>query len=158
MEDVSMGMWVEQFNSSMATVQYSHNWKFCQYGCLVDYFTAHYQSPRQMICLWNKLVRGRAHCCNFRWPRSVAVCSLKLCQPTLDGALLSTIVFLVFNFICEFHKWILLYIKSMIILPNWSWSWKTEWNWSWVNIGGVIKFWWILHSILWQVEQTAPHV
>ncbi|KAM6551991.1 hypothetical protein CsatB_001799 [Cannabis sativa] len=66
MEDVSMGMWVEQFNSTIAAVQYSHNWKFCQYGCLVDYYTAHYQSPRQMICLWDKLARGRAHCCNFR--------------------------------------------------------------------------------------------
>ncbi|KAF8408826.1 hypothetical protein HHK36_004895 [Tetracentron sinense] len=65
MEDVSMGMWVEQFNSS-TTVQYSHNWKFCQYGCMEDYYTAHYQSPRQMICLWGKLARGRAHCCNFR--------------------------------------------------------------------------------------------
>ncbi|XP_057947967.1 hydroxyproline O-galactosyltransferase GALT2 [Malania oleifera] len=65
MEDVSMGMWVEQFNSS-TTVQYSHNWKFCQYGCMEDYYTAHYQSPRQMICLWDKLARGRAHCCNFR--------------------------------------------------------------------------------------------
>lgn len=67
MEDVSMGMWVEQFNSSMAAVQYSHNWKFCQYGCMENYFTAHYQSPRQMICLWDKLARGRTHCCNFRW-------------------------------------------------------------------------------------------
>ncbi|GLT64202.1 hypothetical protein SLA2020_367100 [Shorea laevis] len=66
MEDVSMGMWVEQFNSSMAAVQYSHNWKFCQYGCMENYFTAHYQSPRQMICLWDKLARGRTHCCNFR--------------------------------------------------------------------------------------------
>nr|XP_023908716.1 flotillin-like protein 3 [Quercus suber]POF15407.1 flotillin-like protein 3 [Quercus suber] len=28
MEDVSMGMWVEQFNSSMRAVRYSHNWKF----------------------------------------------------------------------------------------------------------------------------------
>ncbi|XP_059665809.1 hydroxyproline O-galactosyltransferase GALT2 [Cornus florida] len=65
MEDVSMGMWVEQFNSS-TPVQYSHNWKFCQYGCMEDYYTAHYQSPRQMICLWDNLVRGRAHCCNFR--------------------------------------------------------------------------------------------
>ncbi|XP_021294685.1 hydroxyproline O-galactosyltransferase GALT2 [Herrania umbratica] len=65
MEDVSMGMWVEQFNSS-TTVQYSHSWKFCQYGCMVDYYTAHYQSPRQMICLWDKLSRGLAHCCNFR--------------------------------------------------------------------------------------------
>lgn len=65
MEDVSMGMWVEQFNSSTA-VQYSHNWKFCQYGCMEDYYTAHYQSPRQMLCLWDKLARGRSHCCNFR--------------------------------------------------------------------------------------------
>lgn len=65
MEDVSMGMWVEQFNQS-TTVQYSHSWKFCQYGCMVDYYTAHYQSPRQMICLWDKLSRGQARCCNFR--------------------------------------------------------------------------------------------
>ena len=57
-----MGMWVEQFNSS-TPVQYSHNWKFCQYGCLENYYTAHYQSPRQMICLWDKLARGRAQCC-----------------------------------------------------------------------------------------------
>ncbi|XP_020268940.1 hydroxyproline O-galactosyltransferase GALT2-like isoform X2 [Asparagus officinalis] len=65
MEDVSMGMWVEQFNTTTA-VQYSHNWKFCQYGCMENYYTAHYQSPRQMICLWDKLARGRANCCNFR--------------------------------------------------------------------------------------------
>lgn len=65
MEDVSMGMWVEEFNST-STVQYSHNWKFCQYGCTENYYTAHYQSPRQMICLWDKLARGRPQCCNFR--------------------------------------------------------------------------------------------
>ncbi|CAN4082009.1 unnamed protein product [Withania somnifera] len=64
MEDVSMGMWVENYNSS-TPVQYSHNWKFCQYGCIEDYFTAHYQSPRQMFCLWNNLLKGKAHCCNF---------------------------------------------------------------------------------------------
>ncbi|KAL9670191.1 hypothetical protein QQ045_007742 [Rhodiola kirilowii] len=65
MEDVSMGLWVEQFNNTRP-VQYSHSWKFCQYGCMEDYYTAHYQSPRQMICLWDKLARGRAQCCNFR--------------------------------------------------------------------------------------------
>lgn len=64
MEDVSMGMWVEQFNT-MKHVHYSHNWKFCQYGCMDDYYTAHYQSPRQMICLWDILLKGRAHCCNI---------------------------------------------------------------------------------------------
>ncbi|KAG0500757.1 hypothetical protein HPP92_000829 [Vanilla planifolia] len=65
MEDVSMGMWVEEFNAS-TPVRYSHNWKFCQYGCMDNYYTSHYQSPRQMICLWDKLIRGRAQCCNFR--------------------------------------------------------------------------------------------
>lgn len=65
MEDVSMGMWVEQFNAT-TPVQYSHSWKFCQYGCIENYYTAHYQSPRQMMCLWEKLSRGQAQCCNFR--------------------------------------------------------------------------------------------
>ncbi|PIN03088.1 Galactosyltransferase [Handroanthus impetiginosus] len=63
MEDVSMGMWVEQFNSTKI-VQYTHNWKYCQYGCMEGYHTAHYQSPRQMICLWDNLMKGRPHCCN----------------------------------------------------------------------------------------------
>ncbi|CAN1145697.1 Hydroxyproline O-galactosyltransferase GALT2 [Linum perenne] len=65
MEDVSMGMWVKNFNST-TLVQYSHSRKFCQYGCMEDYYTAHYQSPRQMICMWDKLSRGQPHCCNFR--------------------------------------------------------------------------------------------
>ncbi|RDX60965.1 Hydroxyproline O-galactosyltransferase GALT6, partial [Mucuna pruriens] len=66
MEDVSMGMWVEQFNSSKP-VHYSHSLKFCQFGCIEDYYTAHYQSPRQMMCLWDKLQRqGRPECCNMR--------------------------------------------------------------------------------------------
>uniref|UniRef100_A0A0D9Y1E4 Galectin domain-containing protein n=1 Tax=Leersia perrieri TaxID=77586 RepID=A0A0D9Y1E4_9ORYZ len=65
MEDVSMGMWVEDFNTTIP-VQYIHSWRFCQFGCVHNYFTAHYQSPWQMLCLWNKLSSGRAHCCNYR--------------------------------------------------------------------------------------------
>ncbi|KAJ8645083.1 hypothetical protein MRB53_006831 [Persea americana] len=65
MEDVSMGMWVGQFNSSRP-VEYLHNLKFCQFGCIEDYYTAHYQSPRQMICMWNKLQMGKPECCNMR--------------------------------------------------------------------------------------------
>ncbi|XP_075656813.1 hydroxyproline O-galactosyltransferase GALT5-like [Castanea sativa] len=66
MEDVSMGMWVEQFNSSRP-VQYVHSLKFCQFGCIEDYYTAHYQSPRQMICMWDKLQsQGKPQCCNMR--------------------------------------------------------------------------------------------
>ncbi|XP_024991915.1 hydroxyproline O-galactosyltransferase GALT6-like isoform X2 [Cynara cardunculus var. scolymus] len=68
MEDVSMGMWVEKFNkSSSIEVKYVHSFKFCQFGCVEDYVTAHYQSPRQMICLWNKLQQtGKPQCCDMR--------------------------------------------------------------------------------------------
>ncbi|XP_051146070.1 hydroxyproline O-galactosyltransferase GALT6 [Andrographis paniculata] len=66
MEDVSMGMWVEQYNSSRP-VQYVHSLKFCQFGCIEGYYTAHYQSPRQMTCLWEKLqLHGKPQCCNMR--------------------------------------------------------------------------------------------
>ncbi|PIN15231.1 Galactosyltransferase [Handroanthus impetiginosus] len=66
MEDVSMGMWVEKFNSSKP-VEYMHSLKFCQFGCIEGYYTAHYQSPRQMMCLWDKLqLHGKPHCCNMR--------------------------------------------------------------------------------------------
>ncbi|RAL44686.1 hypothetical protein DM860_003445 [Cuscuta australis] len=65
MEDVSMGMWVEKYNNTRP-VEYIHDWKFCQYGCMENYITAHYQSPQQMFCLWDNLLNfGQAHCCNF---------------------------------------------------------------------------------------------
>ncbi|XP_010551484.1 PREDICTED: hydroxyproline O-galactosyltransferase GALT4-like [Tarenaya hassleriana] len=66
MEDVSMGMWVEKFNESRP-VEMVHSLKFCQFGCVQDYYTAHYQSPRQMLCMWDKLLRlGKPQCCNMR--------------------------------------------------------------------------------------------
>ncbi|XP_057777057.1 hydroxyproline O-galactosyltransferase GALT6-like [Salvia miltiorrhiza] len=66
MEDVSMGMWVEHFNSSKP-VEYVHSLKFCQFGCVEGYYTSHYQSPRQMTCLWEKLqLHGIPRCCNIR--------------------------------------------------------------------------------------------
>ncbi|CAN6317181.1 unnamed protein product [Urochloa humidicola] len=66
MEDVSMGMWVGRFNSSGNAVAYVHCPRFCQSGCVDDYLTAHYQSPAQMVCLWEKLRQGRPQCCNAR--------------------------------------------------------------------------------------------
>ncbi|KAK4747300.1 hypothetical protein SAY87_026337 [Trapa incisa] len=66
MEDVSVGMWVEKFNSSKP-VEYIHSYRYCQFGCIKDYVTAHYQSPRQMICMWEKLqITGRPICCSMR--------------------------------------------------------------------------------------------
>ncbi|CAL4944949.1 unnamed protein product [Urochloa decumbens] len=64
MEDVNMGMWVEKFNTTHRPVEYLHDVRFYQPGCFDGYFTAHYQSPRHMICLWRKLQAGSAQCCN----------------------------------------------------------------------------------------------
>lgn len=73
MEDVSVGMWVGQFNvlggagkAAGGGVEYVHGARFCQAGCADDYLTAHYQSPGQMLCLWEKLRQGRPQCCNAR--------------------------------------------------------------------------------------------
>ncbi|GMH15340.1 hypothetical protein Nepgr_017181 [Nepenthes gracilis] len=66
MEDVSMGLWVQQFRKTRR-VEYLHDSRFCQFGCVDGYFTAHYQSPKQMICLWDKLRNeGKPRCCNLR--------------------------------------------------------------------------------------------
>ncbi|WVZ62280.1 hypothetical protein U9M48_012044 [Paspalum notatum var. saurae] len=65
MEDVSLGLWVEQFNRTRP-VEYIHSAKFCPYGCVDGYYTAHYQSPRLMLCMWQKLLEGRPECCNMK--------------------------------------------------------------------------------------------
>ncbi|TVU44517.1 hypothetical protein EJB05_03961, partial [Eragrostis curvula] len=66
MEDVSMGMWVKKFSITRHSVEYLHDVRFYQPGCFDGYFTAHYQSPQHMICLWRKLQSGSAQCCNVR--------------------------------------------------------------------------------------------
>ncbi|OEL23583.1 Hydroxyproline O-galactosyltransferase GALT6 [Dichanthelium oligosanthes] len=66
MEDVSMGMWVEMFNNMRRPVEIRHDVRFYQSGCYDGYFTAHYQSPQHMICLWRNLQSGSARCCNVR--------------------------------------------------------------------------------------------
>lgn len=63
MEDVSMGLWVKQYQESRESVQYVNIWKFFQGGCEDGYIIAHYQSPRHMLCMQKKLLKGDAHCC-----------------------------------------------------------------------------------------------
>ena len=60
-----MGLWVHQFRLGGGQVNYAHIWKFYQAGCGDGYISAHYQSPRQMVCLHQKLSRGDIQCCNY---------------------------------------------------------------------------------------------
>ncbi len=67
MEDVSVGLWVGQYGREKH-VQYEHSQRFAQAGCVDHYLTAHYQSPRQMLCLWNKLLTTKeGKCCHGWW-------------------------------------------------------------------------------------------
>lgn len=63
MEDVSMGLWVQQYQEAHGNVLYVNIWKFFQAGCEEGYILAHYQTPRHMICMHKKLLKGDLHCC-----------------------------------------------------------------------------------------------
>ncbi|KAJ0092507.1 hypothetical protein Patl1_24802 [Pistacia atlantica] len=64
LEDVAMGIWIEQFKNSGQEVHYLSDDRFYNAGCESNYFLAHYQSPRMLLCLWEKLQKERkALCC-----------------------------------------------------------------------------------------------
>ncbi|KAM7277891.1 hypothetical protein ACFE04_005025 [Oxalis oulophora] len=64
LEDVAMGIWIEQFKNTGKEVHYISDDRFYNAGCDTDYILAHYQSPRLVLCLWDKLQREhQAACC-----------------------------------------------------------------------------------------------
>lgn len=63
MEDVSMGMWVEEM-AVTHTVDIRHTPRFVQNGCVSNYFSAHYKSPQQIMCLWQRVQNNNYECCN----------------------------------------------------------------------------------------------
>ncbi|KDP29247.1 hypothetical protein JCGZ_16636 [Jatropha curcas] len=64
LEDVAMGIWIEQFKNSGQKVQYTSDERFYNAGCEANYILAHYQSPRLVLCLWEKLQKEhQPNCC-----------------------------------------------------------------------------------------------
>ncbi|CAM0881128.1 unnamed protein product [Alopecurus aequalis] len=64
LEDVAMGIWIQQYKDSGQTVNYASDERFYSEGCDTDYVLAHYQSPRLMMCLWEKLQKeSQPVCC-----------------------------------------------------------------------------------------------
>ncbi|XP_078443770.1 hydroxyproline O-galactosyltransferase GALT3-like [Wolffia australiana] len=56
LEDVAMGIWVDQFKNSGRQVDYVNDDRIYNNGCDDGYVLAHYQSPRLLLCLWEKLL------------------------------------------------------------------------------------------------------
>ncbi|XP_065863890.1 hydroxyproline O-galactosyltransferase GALT3 [Euphorbia lathyris] len=64
LEDVAMGIWIEEFKKSGKDVHYISDDRFHNAGCEANYFLAHYQSPRLVLCLWEKLQKEHEpQCC-----------------------------------------------------------------------------------------------
>lgn len=64
LEDVALGIWVEQFKRDHHKVEYVSDDRFNIAGCESNYILAHYQNPRNILCLWEKLQKEHeAECC-----------------------------------------------------------------------------------------------
>ncbi|KAG0473392.1 hypothetical protein HPP92_014745 [Vanilla planifolia] len=64
LEDVAMGIWVKKFKENGGKVNYVNDERFRNAGCESDYVLAHYQGPRNLLCLWEKIQREHvATCC-----------------------------------------------------------------------------------------------
>lgn len=67
LEDVAMGIWIAEMKKKGMKVVYSKEERVYNEGCKDNYVVAHYQSPREMLCLWQKLQeRNEAKCCGGR--------------------------------------------------------------------------------------------
>ncbi|KAF7837668.1 hydroxyproline O-galactosyltransferase GALT3 isoform X1 [Senna tora] len=64
LEDVAMGIWIEEFKKSGKEVHYENDERFYNAGCESNYILAHYQNPRKVLCLWERLQKEhKPECC-----------------------------------------------------------------------------------------------
>nr|GMD00366.1 beta-1,3-galactosyltransferase GALT1 [Ipomoea batatas] len=64
LEDVAMGIWIAELKKKGLDVRYENEERIFNEGCKDGYVVAHYQDPREMLCLWQKLQeKKRPLCC-----------------------------------------------------------------------------------------------
>ncbi|KAL3511117.1 hypothetical protein ACH5RR_030518 [Cinchona calisaya] len=64
LEDVAMGIWIADMKKQGLEIKYETDGRIFNEGCRDGYVIAHYQGPREMVCLWQKLQDSkRANCC-----------------------------------------------------------------------------------------------
>lgn len=67
LEDVAMGIWINEMKKGGLKVKYEKDERIHILGCTDGYVVAHYQGPRELLCLWQKLQEGNgARCCGDR--------------------------------------------------------------------------------------------
>ncbi|KAL2226143.1 beta-1,3-galactosyltransferase GALT1 [Sesamum indicum] len=64
LEDVAMGIWIADMQKKGLEVRYEKDERIFNDGCKDGYVVAHYQGPRELLCLWQKIQETkRAFCC-----------------------------------------------------------------------------------------------
>ncbi|KAF3603882.1 hypothetical protein F2Q69_00039096 [Brassica cretica] len=64
LEDVAIGIWIQQYNQTVKRVKYMNDKRFHNSGCKPNYILVHYQTPRLLLCLWEKLQKeSQSVCC-----------------------------------------------------------------------------------------------
>jgi len=64
LEDVAMGIWINEMKKDGLDVKYENDGRILVEGCEDGYVVAHYQEPRDMMCLWDKVQKTkRGTCC-----------------------------------------------------------------------------------------------
>jgi len=64
LEDVAMGIWINEMKKDGLDVKYENDGRILVEGCEDGYVIAHYQDPRDMMCLWDKFQETkRGTCC-----------------------------------------------------------------------------------------------
>ncbi|KAE8773266.1 Beta-1,3-galactosyltransferase 15 [Hordeum vulgare] len=59
LEDVAMGIWINEMKKEGFDVTYQNDGRILVEGCEDGYVVAHYQEPRQMMCLWDKFQKTK---------------------------------------------------------------------------------------------------
>ncbi|GAB2242000.1 hypothetical protein Droror1_Dr00018775 [Drosera rotundifolia] len=64
LEDVAMGLWIADMQKKGLQIRYENDDRVNINGCNEGYVVAHYQGPRELLCLWQKLQDTKeAICC-----------------------------------------------------------------------------------------------
>lgn len=59
-----MGIWIADMKKKGLEVKYENDGRIINDGCKDGYVVAHYQGPRELLCLWQKIHETkRANCC-----------------------------------------------------------------------------------------------
>ncbi|KAL7132834.1 hypothetical protein ABFS83_12G101300 [Erythranthe nasuta] len=65
LEDVAMGIWIAEITKKKAglEVKYENDERIFNSGCEYGYVVAHYQRPRDLLCLWHKIQHTKLPTC-----------------------------------------------------------------------------------------------